>query len=138
MDAQHFFEHGPVERVQDEPVHRRILQPQPTEAVHRVGDVDQQRVRHREARVAHQHVDGLLGVVAGGARVPQRQVGDPVGVDVLGRPLELGEGSERGPRLVGQLVVGLQQHRLVGLDDQRPVRHQLPLRPTSSELPGYR
>ena len=38
-----------------------------------------------------QGVDDLLGVVAGGARVPQAERREPVGVDVLGGALELGE-----------------------------------------------
>ena len=40
-------------------------------AVHRVGDVDEQRVRHGVAAEPHQRIDDLLGVVPGGARVPQ-------------------------------------------------------------------
>ena len=63
--------------------------------------------------------------MAGGPRVPQRQAGDAVGVDVLGSALEFGERRQRGPRLVGELVVGLQQHRLVGLHDERTVGHAI-------------
>src|SRR5690606_6882415 len=65
----------------------------------------------------------LLGVVARGARVPERERGDPVGVDVLGGAFELGERGDGGPRGGGVRVVDLEQQRLVGLDDQRPVGH---------------
>ena len=40
-------------------------------------------------------VDHLLGVVPGGPRVPQAQRGQPVGVHVLGRALQLGERRDR-------------------------------------------
>ncbi len=72
-----------------------------------------------------QGVDHLLGVVPGRARVPQRQRGDPVGVDVFGGAFEFGERRDGGARGLGELVVDLEQHRFVGLDDQRAVGHAL-------------
>jgi hypothetical protein len=38
-------------------------------------------------------------------------------VDVLGRPLQLGEDRDGTTALAGLLVVDLEQQRLVGLDD---------------------
>ena len=120
---QHLLEHRAVEADQHQPVHRALDQLQPAVPGHGVDDVDQQRLRHRVAGEGHQRVDHLLGVVAGGAGVPQRQRRDAVGVDVLGRALQLGERGDRGARRAGQLVVDFEQHRLVGLHDQGAVGH---------------
>ena len=98
------------------PVERVLLQPQPTEPVHRVGDVDQQRAGHRVAAVGEQGVDDLLGVVAGGPGVPQPQRSQSVGVDVLGGALQLGEGRDGHPARVGVRMIDLEQQGLVGLD----------------------
>ena len=96
---------------------------EPAVARHGLGDVDEQRVGHGVAAVGEQRVDDLLGVHPGRAGVPQPQRGQPVGVDVLRRPLQLGEGRDRPParRRVG--VVDLEQQRAVGLDDQGAVGH---------------
>ncbi len=94
---------------------------QPAVAGHGVDDVDQQRLRHRVAGETDQRVDHLFGVMAGGAGVPQRQRGDAVGVDVFGCAFQLGERRDGGARRAGQLVVHFEQHRLVGLHDQRSV-----------------
>ena len=80
-------------------MHRVLHQLQAPVAIHGVGDVDQQRVRHRVAAVANQRVDDLLGIVTGRPRVPQPQRRQPVGVDVLGRALEFGERRDRRARL---------------------------------------
>ena len=64
--------------------------------------------------------------MAGGARVPQAERGDPVGVDVLGGALELGEGCDGAAAGLRLLVVDLEQQGLVGLDDQGPVGHATP------------
>ena len=104
-------------------MHGVLVEPQPAVARHRLGHVDQQRVRHGVAAEGQQHVDDLLGVVAGGARVPQPQRRQPVGVDVLGAALELGERRDRLAAGVGLLVVDLEQQRLVRLDDQGAVVH---------------
>lgn len=87
-------------------------------AGHGLGDVHQQRLGDGEAGVALQRVYGLLGVEAGGAGVPQRQWGDAVGVDVLGRALELRKRGERGAGLWRVRVRDLKQDGLVRLDDQ--------------------
>ena len=121
--AQYFFEHRAVEADQGQAVRRALDQLQPPVAGHHVDDVDEQRLRHRVAGERHQRVDDLLGVVAGGAGVPQRQRGDAVGVDVFGRALQLGERGDRGARRTGLLMVDFEQHRLIGLHDQGAVGH---------------
>jgi len=65
----------------------------------------------------------LLGIVAGGPGVPQPEWREPVGVDVLGAALELGERRDGAPALGRDRVVDLQQQGLVGLDDQGAVVH---------------
>ena len=116
-------EHSGVERDERQSVDRTLDQLQPAVARHGLGDVHEQRLGHGEARVGDQDVDHLLGVVPGGPGVPQGQRRDPVGVDVLGRALELGEGGQRLSGVGGLLVVDLQQHCLVRLDDQRSTAH---------------
>ena len=91
LGAQHLLEHRPVDAREHQPVDGVLLQPQPAVARHRLGDVDEQRVRDGVPAVGQQRVDDLLGVVAGGAGVPQAERRQPVGVDVLGAALELGE-----------------------------------------------
>ena len=122
----HLLEHRAVVAREDEAVGRVLVEPQPAVAGHRLGDVDQQRVRHGVAAEGEQHVDDLLGVVARGARVPQPERREPVGVDVLGAALELGERGDRLAAGVGLLVVDLEQQRLVRLDDQGAVVHSGP------------
>ena len=129
--AQHLLQHRPVQRDHDQAVDRGVRQLQAPVATHRVDDVDEQRLRYGVAGEAHEGVDHLLGVVTRGPRVPQRQRGDAVGVDVLGRTLQLGERSDRHARGLRVGVVDLQQQRLVRLDDQRPVGHAV-------SLPGAR
>ena len=121
--AQDLLEHGAVEAHQAEAVDGRLHELQAAVARHGVDDVDQQRLRHGVPRVRDQGVDHLLGVVPGGARVPQRERGDAVGVDVLGRTLEFGERGDGGAGLRGELVIHLEQERLVGLDDEWSVGH---------------
>ena len=123
LRAQHLLEHRPVVADQDQAVHRVLLETQPPEAGHRLGDVDQQRVRDGVAGVGQQGVDDLLRVVAGGPGVPEAERREPVGVDVLGAALELGERRDRAAALGRGGVVDLQQQRLVGLDDQGSVVH---------------
>ena len=123
--AQHFLEHRAVQADQGQAVRRVLHQLQPPVAGHDVDDVDQQRLRHRVTREGDQRVDDLLGVVTRGARVPQRQRSDAVGVDVFGRALQLGERGDRGARRAGLLMVYFEQHRLVGLHDQGAVGHSV-------------
>ena len=73
LGADDLFEHRPVEGLQHEAVRGVVGQAQPPVPVHGVGDVDEQRMRHRELAVPDQRVDDLLGVMAGRARVPQRE-----------------------------------------------------------------
>ena len=83
-------------------------------------------MRDGVAGVPYQRIDDLFGVVPGGTRVPQRQRGDPVGVHVLGGPLELGERRDGPPGLDGLRMADLQQQCLVRLDDDWPVGHRSP------------
>ena len=118
--AEHLGQHRPIGADQDQPVRRMLLDPQPAVAVHGVGNVDQQGGRHRVAAVGQQGVHHLLGVVTGRPSVPQAERGQPVGMDVLRRPFQLGErGDRRSGRHRGWMV-DLQQQRAVGLDDQGP------------------
>ena len=127
----------PVQAAQHQAVRRVVDQLQPAVPVHRLGDVDQQRVRHRVARVLEQRVDHALGVVAGGAGVPQPERGQPVGVHVLGRALQLGERRDRHPAGLRVRVVDLEQQGLVGLHDQWSAGHEVPFdeRSRPSSLP---
>jgi hypothetical protein len=116
-------QHRAVERLEHQAVRRMVDQLQPSVPVHRLGDVDEQRVRHRVPRVAQQRVDDALRVVAGGARVPQPERGEPVRVDVLGRALELGERRDGHPARERVRMVDLEEERFVGLNDQGAVGH---------------
>ena len=101
-----------------EPVRGVLLEAESSVASHGLGDVDEKAVRHGVPAVGEQGVDDLLRVVPGGARVPQPERGEPVGVDVLGGPLQLRERRDRATRLLGLLVVDLEQDGLVRLDDE--------------------
>ena len=97
-----------------------LLDPQPAVTVHRLGDVDQQAVGHRVAAVGEQGVDHLLGVMPGGPGVPQAERSQSVGVDVLRRPLQLGEGRDGDPARVGGRMIDLEQQSAVGLTTSGP------------------
>ena len=138
LGPRHLDEDRPVQRAQHQSVDRIVLQPQPAVAIHRVGDVDEQRMRHRVARVPHQRVDHLLGVMPGGTGVPQRERGDPVGVHMLRRALQLGKRRDRRPRLSRARMVDLQQEGLVRLHDQRAVHHASTVQAAADEACGRR
>ncbi len=123
LGPQHLLQDRPVGAGEHQPVGRVLLEAEPAVAGHRLGDVDQQRVRYGVAAEREQGVDHLLGVVAGGACVPEAERGQPVGVHVLRGALELGEGCDRLAAVLGTLVVDLEQEGLVGLDDQGAVVH---------------
>ena len=59
--------------------------------------------------------------MAGGARVPQPEPRDAVGVDVLGGALELGEDREVVAGVFGERVRDLEQHGAVALHDEGAV-----------------
>ena len=120
MARSHLGQHGPVGAAQDEPVDGVDVEHEPAVAAHELGHVDEQGLGHRVAGPAQEGVDHLLGVVAGGAGVPQAEGGEPVGVDVLGRALELGEGGDVGPAGGAVGMVDVEQQGAVGLDDERP------------------
>ena len=128
-------------RFQDQPVSRMLVDAHPAIPRHRLGDIDKQSLRNREARVVLQHVHDLLRIVAGGAGVPQRQRRDAVGVDVLRGPLQFGERGQGRAGLIGTRVIHLQEHRFVGLDDERACGHRqvlLPSTPFTSSAPASR
>ena len=122
--AKHLFEYGTVQADQRQAVGWVFDQLKAPVAGHRVDDVDQQGLRHRIAGECDERVDDLLGVMSGGAGVPQRQRRDPVGVHMLGGALEFGERRDGGPGFPGPLVIHFEQDRLVALHDQRAVRHR--------------
>ncbi len=126
--AQHLLQNGGVQRLEHKAVHRVVVELEAPVPGHRLGHVDEQGVRNGIPRVAQERVDHLLGIVAGGAGVPEAQRGEPVGVDVLRGPLQLGEGGDRLATVAGLGVVHLQQEGLVALDDQRAVGHRVTLR----------
>src|SRR5699024_12515602 len=66
-----------------------------------------------------------LGVVPGGAGVPQPQRGEPVGVHVLRGALQLRERGDRAAALGRLVVLDLEEEGLVGLDDQWAVGHPI-------------
>ena len=101
---------------------------QPAIAGHGVDDVDQQGLRHRVARKPHERIDHLLGIMSGGARVPQCQRGDSIGMDVFGCALQLGERGDGGPGGTRLLVVYLQQDGFIGLHYQGAVGHRFIIR----------
>ncbi len=121
--AQHFLEDRAIDRTQHEPVRGIVGELQPPVAGHRLGDVDQQRVRHCVAAVLQQRVDDFFCIVAGGPRVPQAERGEAIRVDVLRRTFEFGERCDRPPTLRGEVVLNLEEKRLVRLDDQWSVGH---------------
>ena len=122
----HLGQHGTIGADQHQSVAGLLLDPQPAVAIHRVGHVDQQRGRHRITAVAQQDVDHLLGVVTGRAGVPEAERSQPIGVDVLRRPLELGERRDGDPARVRVGMVDLEQQTPVGLDDERSGIHSRP------------
>ena len=67
--------------------------------------------------------------------IPERERRQPIGVDVLGRLLQLGELRQRIARLGVERMIHLQQYRAVALDDQSDwwsVLARLVTRPTAS------
>ena len=60
--------------------------------------------------------------------LPQPERGQPVGVDVLGSALQLGERGDRLAALGRTVVVDLQQQGLVALHDQGSAGHRRSLR----------
>lgn len=98
LRPEDLLQDGAVGGGQHQPVCGVLGEREAPVAGHRLGDVDEQRMRHRIPRELHQRVHDLLGVVPGGPRVPQSQRRHPVRMDVLGRPLQLGKGRD-GPLL---------------------------------------
>ncbi|SGH47220.1 Uncharacterised protein [Mycobacterium tuberculosis] len=116
--AQHFLKHRAVQAHQRQAMGRVLDQLQSSVAGHGVDDVDEQGLRHRVAGVTDQRVDDLLGIMAGGASIPQCQRCDAVGVDMFGCTFQLGERRDGGACSAGQFMVDFQQHRLIGLHYQ--------------------
>ena len=97
-----------------------LLDPQPTTSIHRLGDIHQQRVRHRVPAVGQQRVDHLLGVVARRAGVPEPEGVSRYVWNVLRRTLQLGKRRDRDPTCVGIRMINFEEQRPVGLHDERP------------------
>ncbi len=116
--AQHFLKHRAVQAHQRQAMGRVLDQLQSSVAGHGVDGVDEQGLRHRVAGVTDQRVDDLLGIMAGGASIPQCQRCDAVGVDMFGCTFQLGERRDGGACSAGQFMVDFQQHRLIGLHYQ--------------------
>ncbi len=127
LGPQDLLQHGAVGAGQDQAVHGVLGEGEAAVARHGLGDVDEQRVRDGVAGVLHERVDDLLGVMTGGPGVPQAERGDPVGVDVLGGPLQLGEGSDGTPGGSGELVVDFEQEGFVALDDEWTIHARRPV-----------
>ena len=72
LGAQHLLQDRHVRGAQDQAVDRVGDQLQTAVAVHRLGDLGEQGVGHREARVGDENVDDGFGVQTGGPCVPQR------------------------------------------------------------------
>jgi hypothetical protein len=81
-------------------------------------------MRHRIARIGQQRIHDRLGVMTGGAGIPQPEGRQPVRVHMLGRALQLGERRDGHPAVAGVLVVDLEEQGLIGLDDQRAAGHR--------------
>src|SRR5262249_54587102 len=88
-------------------------------ARHQLGDVGGEVVRQRELAEPPQHVEHLVGGHPRGGGVPQRQRRQPVGVDVLGALLQLGERGEGVAGLGVPRVVHLHQNGAIPLNNQR-------------------
>jgi hypothetical protein len=119
---------------------RVLLDSQPTVAIHRLGDIHQQRIGHWIATVGQQRVDYLFRVVTGRAGVPQPEGRQPVCVNVLGCPFQLSERRNRDPARVGIRMINFEEQRTVGLHHERPWavegrRHQRFLRWASDLSP---
>jgi hypothetical protein len=91
---------------------------EPAVAAHGLAHVDGHGLRHRELRVPFERAEHVLGVVAGGAGVPEPEPGDAVGVHVLGRSLEFGEDREVVPRVLRERMGDFEEHGAVALHDE--------------------
>jgi hypothetical protein len=109
LRTQYLFEHRAVRAGQHQTVRGVLAEREPPVAGHRLGHIDQQRVRYGVAAVRDERVHDLLGVVPGRAGVPQAQRGHPVGVDVLRRALQLRERRDGAAARTRVRVVDLQQ-----------------------------
>ena len=117
-------ENSPIMADQHQPVRRVVVQFQAPVSADGVGHVEQQRGTDRESGEPHQGVDDRFRVVSGGARVPQPQLREPVGVHVLGGSLEFCEHGDLTPALLRLRVIDLQKQRVIALHDQWAVSHR--------------
>ena len=104
---------------QDQPVCGMFSQRQPSITIHRVGDIDQQRLWNGEAGIPFQHIHDLLGVMSRSTRVPQRQWCNAVRVYVLWSAFQFCKRCQRVTGIARRWVIDLQQDGLIGLNDQR-------------------
>ena len=94
-------------------------EPQPAVAAHLVVHLGEHAARHRVLGEIVERGGDLAGVHAGDGGVPQRQRRDAVGVDVLGRLLELAEALQGGAGVGGARAGELEHHREIALHDER-------------------
>ena len=95
-----------------------VVEAQNAVAIHRVGDVHEQRVGNGKTRMREEGIDDPFRIETRSLRIPQPQVREPVGVDMLGRLLELRERRNRGARLLGRRVSDLEEDRFIRLNDE--------------------
>ena len=94
------------------------LEAQNAVAIHRVGDVHEQRVGNGKTRMREEGIDDPFRIETRSLRIPQPQVREPVRVDVLGRFLELSEWRDRRACFFCRRVGNLEKDRFIGLDDE--------------------
>ena len=119
--ARDLAEHGGVGCGEREGTVIRSLDHEATVTADGLGHVDDHRLRDRELGVLLERREHVGRGVAGGARVPQAEARDAVGVDVLGGTLQLGEDGQVVPGILGVGVGDLEQHGAVALHDERTV-----------------
>jgi len=112
------FEQGSVGRDQNE-VGVATLQPHTAVSTHQLLEVDRKIRRERKLAESRQRVDHLIGGEPGSGRVPQRQGGESIRVDMLGAFLQFREWSKRVAGLGVERVIDLQKDGSVPLDDER-------------------
>ena len=113
------FEQGPVAGGQPKlPVDP--LQPDPAIAADQLAQVGWHVRRNRKLGITSPAPSIIASAdMPGRRRVPERERGQTVGVDVLGALLQLGERRDRISGLGVQRIVDLQQDRAIPLHDQR-------------------
>ena len=95
-----------------------VVEAQNAVALHRVGDVHEQRVGNGKTRMREEGIDDPFRIETRSLRIPQPQVREPIRVDVLRRFLELSEWRDRRACFFCRRVGNLEKDRFIGLDDE--------------------